>query len=81
MKFVEVKEVPNMLRGRRYRLTNYWEEFMKMNVKVVKVDLSEHEYSSIKVARTTFIASIKRGGYPIDVALRKNEVYLVRRDM
>ena len=79
MKFVEVKEVPGM---RKYHpLKNKWDEFMAMNVKVAKVDLSEHDYKSAAVAHSVMSISIKRFGYPITVTRRGDEIYLIRRDM
>ena len=79
MKFVEVKEVPDQ--KKYHPLKSKWEEFMAMNVKVVKVDLDEHEYKSIEVAARTMMLSIRRFGYPITVTKRGNELYLIRRDM
>lgn len=81
MKFVEVKEIPKTLREGKYCLKHYWEEFMKMDVKVARVDLSDHDYKTVKNAQTTFLASIKRYGYPISASIRGGEIYLVRRDM
>ena len=79
MKFVKVKEIPGV--KKYHPLKNRWEEFMAMNVKVVKVDLDEREYKSATVAAGVMQASIKRHGYPITVVRRGNEIYLIRRDM
>ena len=79
MKFVEVKDIPD--RKKYHGLKSKWEEFMAMNVKVVKVDLDEEEYKSPDVAARTMTLSIKRYGYPITVTRRRNEIYLIRRDM
>jgi hypothetical protein len=81
MKFVKVDKVPNRTRGNNYKLVQRWEEFMSMNVKTVKVEISDDEYKSPKVARTVWITSIKTFGYPIDLKMRGNDIYLVRRDM
>lgn len=79
MKFVEVKEVPGL---RSYHnLKVKWDEFMSMNVKVVKIDLDEEEYKSVYTARDTISRSVKNLGYPITVTVRNNEIYLIRRDM
>jgi hypothetical protein len=80
MKFVKVDEVPKK-RYSRKGLCNYWEEFMRMDVKIVKVELSKHDYASPRIAQSTFVSSIKKYGYPIDVMNRNGEIYLVRRDM
>lgn len=79
MKFVEVKEVPGVRQNNP--LKSKWVEFMAMNVKVAKVDLSEHEYKSATVAQSVMSVSIKRFGYPITVTRRGDELYLIRRDM
>ena len=81
MKFVPVNEVPKSRLGGKYQLKHYLDEFMKMNVKIVKVDLHEHEYKHPKYAHSGLSTSVKRFGYPIDVHMRNNEIYLVRRDM
>ena len=79
MKFVKVNEITEQ--KKYHPLKNKWEEFMAMNVKIVKVDLDEHEYSSAEVARSVMAISIKRMGYPITVTRRGDEIYLIRRDM
>lgn len=79
MKFVEVDKVPGL--QKYHALKSKWEEFMAMNVKVAKVDLDENEYKSHDVAARTMTLSIKRYGYPITVTRRRNEIYLIRRDM
>lgn len=79
MKFIEVKEVPRKLY--RIDLQNHLEEFMRMNVKIVKVDFNEREYKSAETCRTSFLNAIKRGAFPIDVKCVNKEIYLVRRDM
>lgn len=80
MKFVKVDEVP-MRRGSRKDLKARWDEFMSMNVKIVKVELNEHDYKNANVARSVLTRSVNTYGYPINVTLRDNEIYLVRRDM
>lgn len=80
MKFTEVKEMP---KGRTSpkALDVYFEEFMRMDVKIAKVDFTEHKYVSPEVAARTLYTSAKRRGYPIDVHKRDGEVYFVRKDM
>ena len=79
MKFVKVDKVPG--KKANHSLRHYWEEFMHMNIKVAKAEIGVQEYKSPDVARTTWAASIKRFGYPIDLTIRKGEIYLIRRDM
>ena len=80
MKFVKVKEVPEKARGHKSLLTK-WDEFMAMNVKVVKVDFDEDDYKNADIARSTMAMSIKRSGHPITITKRGDEIYLIRRDM
>lgn len=80
MKFKQVEAIPGKCSEKR-TLRNNWEEFMRMNVKMVKVELAPDEYKSPTVARGVFAVSIKRYGYPIDARLRNGEIYLIRRDM
>ena len=79
MKLVQVERVPG--RNENHKLKAAWEEFMGMNVKIAKAELDVDEYKSPSVAANVWAVSIKRFGYPISVKLRKNEIYLIRRDM
>lgn len=79
MKFTVMEELP---RKREYNpLGKYLEEFMRMNVKVVRVDIDAHEYSHPKVCQTTLYFAIKRRALPIKVSMRSDKVYLIRTDM
>lgn len=79
MKFVQVEMIPG--RNEKHKLKHAWEEFMSMNVKIAKAELDIGEYSSPTVARSVWTISIKKYGYPIDVRMRKGEIYLIRRDI
>ena len=79
MKFVKVDSVP-MLKS-NHRLKDYFDEFMNSNVRVARVELSENEYSNDNSACSTMRASVKRFGLPIDICKRKDEIYLIRRDI
>jgi hypothetical protein len=80
MKFVEVKEVPEKKkRTNRGVLRDYLQEFMKMNLKAVKVE--DHGYKSANAAYKSLNAATKRWVFPIDVVIRNGEVYLIRRDI
>ena len=79
MKFVKVDSVP--MRKTTHRLKDYFDEFMNSNVKVARVELSNDEYSNVNSARSTMRASAKRFGLPIDICKRKDEIYLIRRDI
>lgn len=80
MKFVKVDELPEVKRT-YHSLQAYIEEFMKMNTKVVLVELKPGEYSSVKVAHTTIWVACRRSGYPVTCSRRNGKIYLVRKDM
>ena len=81
MKFTKVEDVPGVERRRYSNLKGDWKEFMAMNVKIAKVDLTQYNYKSVTVAAQVMQKSVNRFGHPIDVVKRKDEVYLVRRDL
>ena len=80
MKFVEVKEVP-VKKKRSYKgeLRDYLQEFMKMNLKSVKVE--DHGYKTSNSAYKALHKATKYWVLPIDVVTRNGELYLVRRDI
>lgn len=78
LKFIEVKETPN--RTCYNHLRTDLKEFMGMNIKVAKIESSEH-YKNTNAAACSLRKAIRIGGWPITVARRKDEVYLIRRDM
>ena len=77
MKFVKVNEIPKS--NPRRDMEAYLNEFMRMNIKTVRVD--DHGYKSARVAANCLIVACKRHVKPIDVHLSDGRVYLVRRDM
>ncbi len=74
MKLIPVEAVPK--RQGRHHLQDLIEEFMKSDAKVVKIDLSKHDYKSTKVCRSCLGVAAKLSGYPIKVSLREGNVYL-----
>lgn len=79
MKFVEVKEMPRM-GYKRNELRARLAEFMRMNVKTVKVEW-EGTYMKAAHAQMNIYRAAKNGAFPIDVRRKRDEVYLIRRDM
>lgn len=80
MKFVEVERLPET--RRQYKsLKNMFDEFLNMNVKMAKVDLTEHDYKNISIGYRVLYNSVKRWDVPIKVCMRNGEVYFVRRDI
>lgn len=80
MKFVKVDKLPEVKRT-YHPLQAYIEEFMKLNTKVVLVELKPGEYSNIKVAHTTIWGACRKSGYPVTCSRRNGKIYLVRKDM
>lgn len=80
MKLTVVKEVPKKAAYKSI-LNGYLAEFMKMNVKVVKINFNDREYKCASSCQSAFRRAAIAGGYPVTVTARNKEVYLIRRDM
>lgn len=80
MKFVKVDKLPEVKRT-WHPLQSYIEEFMKMNTKVVLVELKPGDYSNPKVAQSAICTACRKSGYPITCSRRNGQIYLVRKDM
>ena len=79
-KFIKVDEAD--IQRRKYsNLRADWKEFMGMGIKVAKVDLTQYNYKSPIIAATVMARSVKYHAQPIDVVRRRDEVFLIRRDM
>ena len=83
MKLIIVEELPK-IRKHKYSYAEMqakFEEFMKLGVRLAKVEFAEGEYSSIISARNVMARSAKTHGFPIKVMMRNYEVYFERLDM
>lgn len=81
MKFTEVKELPERTITTYKRPQYVFEEFLRLNIKIAKVEFNKNEYSSTQSAFANCKMYAKRDGYPIDVRMRNGELYFIRRDM
>lgn len=79
MKFVKVDKVPGENLRKRGEMKIVLDEFMKMNVKSVRVE--DYRNKSPKNAYMSFRRAVERWVFPIDVCMRNGEVYLIRRDI
>lgn len=81
MRFTEFKgEIP--MRGcARHNLKAELTEFMNMNVKVAKVTITDHDYKNAKSAYENLHKAAKKYGFPIDVTKRKDDIYIIRKDI
>lgn len=78
MRGITVHEIPE----RRYHnVRRFLDEFMLANAKYFKVEFAEGEYKNIYAGYKSLHAAVKNGHYPIEVSIRKGEVYLTRTDM
>ena len=81
MKFTEYKgEVPKKA-GARNNLKVFLEEFMSANVEVAILEFNKDEYKSPKGAAHCLRHAAKCYGFPVTVMQRKDQVFLIRRDM
>ena len=86
MKFVVVEKLPDIDKdfsnaATKKKMKDYLDEFMKMNVKIVRVEYYSDEYKNIESAHVGFTKAAKRAGYPINACRRNGDLYLVRRDI
>ena len=79
MRFVKVDKVPGDRVRKRGEMRCLLDEFMKMDIKSVR--LEDHGYKTSKLAYMAFRRAAERWVFPIDVSLRNDEVYLIRRDI
>lgn len=79
MKFTEMKN--GLPRRENHKLNLLLTEFVRMNVKVVRIDLEENEYASVTVARSVIGSACKRWCVPVKTKVRDGILYLVRTDM
>lgn len=83
MRFIEVKELPYQEWRNRPRrdMKSILDEFMSMNIKIVRVEFEKGEYASGSTAHTCFKDSVRRYALPILVSYIQDNVYLVRTDI
>lgn len=82
MRFVKI-EKNKIPRRRKFsgKLEAELTEFMSMNVKCVKVAITELEYQSVHSCYVSITKAIKRLAFPIDAFTRHGVLYLIRTDM
>lgn len=80
MKFVEVERLPEKRRPKK-SLRNLFDEFISMNVKLARVDITERDYKNTMVGYGVMRTAAKRYGAPIKVYIRNDEIYFERRDI
>lgn len=82
MRFTEIKgEIPRSIGKGVHNIRSQIEEFMAMNVKVAKVTWTSIEYKDYKSCYQALHKAVDRGGYPVQVLTRNEEVYIIRKDI
>jgi hypothetical protein len=86
IRFIPVEELPEKMSGKVQRVSaknchNYVLEFINMNVKMVRIDFDEGDYSNPGSAYRCFFTSVLKYGDPVDVRIRGDGVYLIRKDI
>lgn len=83
MRFTKINEneIPGGGRCKKSKLEAELTEFMKMNVKCVRVVFTELEYKSVASAQCCLSKAAERYAFPIDVFSREGKLYLMRTDM
>lgn len=79
MKFVPVNDLPKVCKKKA--LKHVLAEFMAMNVKYARVDLTQFDYKSPAVAAQVLGVASRRHCVDIKVHKRKDEIYFERTDM
>ena len=85
MRFTPVETLPKKKAGMApavppKSVKSYFEEFMKMDVKYVRVDFAKYEYANRKSAYVSMKESVKYSGLPIEVRMRGGDIFFVRTD-
>lgn len=87
MTFIPVEELPKKsirsseIRSEYHSYKREFERFMNMNVKIAKVVCNDGEYGGDYNISCVLSRAVAQLVLPIDVKVRSNEIYLVRRDI
>lgn len=82
MRLAKCENVRFRRKGGRCKFEALFEEFMKMNVKMVEASFDDKdEYSSPNSAYASLHRAIKRWSKHIDVRMLSGKIYLIRTDM
>ena len=76
MKFVKVEEIPKRKHGGWHHLQDMIGEFVNSDCKIVRIDLNEHDYASLKSCDNSIRSAVKRSGHPVKVIRRDGILYL-----
>lgn len=63
-----------------YKLQKTLDEFLAMDCLIVKVELNDGEYASIRSAQSSYHGAVRRLGLPIKVRVLAGDLYLIKVD-
>lgn len=78
MKMKPVDSIPAPKRCVKHPLQDFIMDFMDLDSRIVLIELEENEYKSVISAEQSFKTAVKRSGYPIKVARRKDKIFLMK---
>ena len=86
MYFVDVDFIPKRTRRKKTKrkdVTEYLDKFMASNAKKKKLVFDEDEYVDARSAYGSFYSAMTRSKrkYPIELIVRKNDLYFRRTDI
>ena len=81
MTFTQVKKYPPRKgTGNMEIVCGYLNEFMKLDIKAVKIAYDQDEYSNSHSAYNCLHRAARKWGFPIRVSICKDEIYFIRTD-
>lgn len=86
MKFIEIDALPSARKepgtaAPYHKLYDILDEFIKSDVKMVRIEFEFDEYSSVESARMSLRNCIANYKLPIRIHRREKTLYLSRRDL
>jgi hypothetical protein len=81
MRFTVVDEKEFIERREQKKLKYEFMRFIKMNVKVARVDITDSDYKSIHVAYNVLSKGAQRHEVPVQVTRMGDSIYFVRTDI
>jgi hypothetical protein len=77
-----VEELPEFVHGvTQCDVAGTIEEFFGMDCKIVRVDFSKDNYTSVDSAKGAFNKALRDYGYPIKTSIRNGGLYLIKKDI
>ena len=82
MNLIPIERLPCRKANCRYKnLRHFLNNFMRMNVKNVRLEYSPGEFANIYSAKVSFNRMIRIHNFPMQAIVINNDLYLVRTDL